>query len=113
MDLFNLMDDDIYTIASKGINNIFKNYLEFLKGQGDLTSDEKQIYDSIGREFLVNIEGTIMSKSYKMPILKAFIEGDTLRKFIDKDIITYAFRKFYVYGINYKDISLATYKVNF
>jgi hypothetical protein len=109
LDLFTYMDDDVYAIATKTArNNLFKNYLEYLDNLGELTDDEKNVYGSIGREFLNLIENTNMSKVYKMPVLMAFYnQGDVQMEVSEEQLLT-SWKSFFDSGTNWKDIPNVT-----
>ena len=49
--------------------NPFKRYMDFLYEIHELSDEELQVYNGIGKEFLQLIETTDMQKVYKMPIL--------------------------------------------
>ena len=52
IELFTYMDDDIYEMAlTHSKDNIFKNYMDYLKENGDLKQDEENVYQSAGREW--------------------------------------------------------------
>lgn len=69
MDLFTYMDDDIYRMAiAHAKDNPFRDYLEFLREQNDLTEEEQTLCSGIGKEFIHLLETTSMSKVYKMPV---------------------------------------------
>jgi len=105
MDLFTYMDDEIYQICLQDATvNPFHNYLEFLKGLGELSGEEKLLYDSIGGRFLNNLETTSMSKSYKMPILLAFYNDGNIKMEIDEDDVCRSYKEFYRQGIYWKDL---------
>ncbi len=74
-DLFINMDDTVYQLAAEhSKHNIFKNYLEFLGKINELTDGEKILCRSIGKEFIAALENTNMTRVYKMPVLRAFVE---------------------------------------
>lgn len=50
MELFTYMDDGIYNLCIKhSKDNIFKKYLDYLKELGELSEEEKEIYNGVGR----------------------------------------------------------------
>lgn len=78
----------------------FRDYLAFLEEQGEnipiLTEVEKKLINTVER--------TAMTKSYKIPILLAFISEHRIKnKLTDEDVIK-AFRDFYSSGITYMDM---------
>ena len=99
------MDSTIYdAIKSKSKFNIFNKYLDFLNELNMLTEEEKELYNSIGREFINMIENTSMSKTYKMPLLLAFYNKDEIKLKINKDDIYNSFLIFYKNGSNGIDL---------
>ena len=52
---------------------VFNDYITFLKDINELNSEEKIFLNTMGHEFLKSLETTHMTKSYKMPILIAFL----------------------------------------
>ena len=111
MDLFTYMDDDAYLLATKTAkSNPFKNYLEYLDKLGELSDDERILYNSIGREFLNVIENTSMSKVYKMPVLLTFYNhGDVLTEVSEEQLLD-TWKNFFDNGTNWKDLpNIASY----
>ena len=105
IELFTYMDDDIYEMAlTHSKDNIFKNYMDYLKENGDLTQDEENVYQSAGREFINYIETTNMSKVYKMPVLMAFYNNGIIRMEVTKEQILESWKYFFSTGTNWKDI---------
>lgn len=90
------LDDELYfNIKSKPKQNVFKNYLKFLNEIGELDESEKELIQTIGFEFINKIENTSMSKTYKLPILLAFLDENTLVKRIGSKRIFESFQTFY------------------
>lgn len=105
IDFFTLMDDDIYdNIKSKSTLNPFTNYFEFLKELNELTQDEEGLYNTRAREFINMIETTSMSKTYKVPLLKAFYNKGDIKLNITEDDVYESFEEFYKNGSNIIDI---------
>lgn len=105
IELFTYMDDDIYEMAlTHSKDNIFKNYMDYLKENGDLKQDEENVYQSAGREFINYIETTNMSKVYKMPVLMAFYNNGIIRMEVTKEQILESWKDFFSTGTNWKDI---------
>ena len=106
MDLFTYMEDAVYercvTTASK---NPFRNYLSYIEKMGDLDEDEKQLKETIGREFLTTLETTNMSKVYKMPVLLSFCEEGSVRMEITEEQVLQAWKAFFYRGTNWKDFN--------
>lgn len=75
MELFTNMDDDIYQLCMRNSKeNPFRRYFDYLHDLGELSQEEIDFYNGIGREFLVLIETTEMQKAYKMPILYSIFQ---------------------------------------
>lgn len=73
MVLFRMMKESQYlSCIEKSKENIFRQYLDALEELGELRAEERELKNSIGGEFLHVLETTVMQKSYKMVILKAF-----------------------------------------
>ena len=86
VEFFINIDNDVYSaIKNKSALNPLNNYIEFLKGNGELYNSEEKLYNSRGREFINMIETTSMSKSYKMPILLAFYNDGDIKLGISED----------------------------
>ncbi len=106
-ELFEEMNGFIYELCSKlpGKDNPFKNYLTFLKKRDLLTPEEERIYNSPAGTFLNLIETTNMTRVYKMPVLKAFIGEEGIRKEIGEKEVVKNWVEFFSNGTNVKDLS--------
>ena len=105
IELFTYMDDDVYQLAiSHSKDNPFKKYLDYLKEQDELTTEEELLYQGIGREFINLIENTNMTKVYKMPVLMAFYNHGNVRMTISEEQLLASWREFFSTGTNWKDI---------
>lgn len=105
VDLFTYMEDEVYQLCMRNsAENPFRRYLEFLHNIGELSIEQENIYNGIGREFLQVIETTSMTKSYKLPVLMAFYnDGDVKMEISEKDIYK-SYMKFYGMGMNWRDL---------
>ena len=105
MDLFTYMEEDVYQLVIEhSKDNPFKHYLEYLYELGELSPQEKVLYQGVGREFLNLIETTSMSKVYKMPVLMAFYNhGDVLPE-VTEDQLLSAWKSFFGNGTNWRDL---------
>lgn len=115
IELFLYMDNEVLKAMKKTAKlNIFRDYLTFLKEQGELTDEESLLYHSRAKEFLNTLETTSMSKSYKMPILKAFYNEGNMKAAISEQDVYEALYTFYHKGANGVDMlkhkSTADYK---
>lgn len=105
MEFFTYLDDDIYDyVKSKGKQNPFNNYLNFLKEQGKLSLEEQKLLNTRAYDFINMIETTSMSKTYKMPVLLAFYNHGNFKMSINDDDIYNAFKEFYEKGSNGSDM---------
>ena len=76
-------------------HNLFRDYLKFLSDNNELKSEEGDYLNSIAHEFLNTLENTSMTKSYKMPILKAFYNDGDIKMEITEDDVFKEFNEFY------------------
>ena len=105
IELFTYMQDEIYQLCMKyAKENPFQKYLIFLHELGELTSEQEQLYNGIGREFLTVLETTQMQKVYKMPVLYAFYnEGNVRMELTEEELLSH-WLKFFSNGTNWKDL---------
>ena len=105
MELFTYMEDDVYQICMKNTKeNPFQKYLEFLHELDELTTEQKEVYHTIGREFLALIETTQMQKVYKMPVLYAFYNAGDVQMELTEEALLKHWRNFFSNGMNWKDL---------
>ena len=105
VDLFLRMDDDVLIAMKRSSKfNFFRDYIKFLNDNDELIDDEKILVESKAHEFLKTIETTNMTKSYKMPILKAFYNNGEIKMSITDDDVYYAMKEFYSYKSNSVDM---------
>ena len=115
MELFTYMDDAVYQYCiSHAKENPFRQYLYFLDEINELSVEEKEIFEGIGREFITIIETTDMQKVYKMPILYSFYNHGNLRMQVTEEQVLETWKEFFDTGTNWKDFpnvtSYADYK---
>ena len=104
MDLFSYMDDSIYQQAIKNSKeNPFKRYLEYRKDLNELSLEEEQLYQGIGKDFIIELENTRMTKVYKMPVLMAFYNHGHIRMELTEDELLKSWKEFFSTGSNWKD----------
>ncbi len=72
-----------------------KGYLRFLYEIDELNEIEKKWIDTVGEEFLIEIEKTAMSKSYKIPVLLSFIKGDKMVTEVSIEEVGKSFMDYY------------------
>ncbi len=105
VELFLRMDDMVISAMKRNTkHNLFRDYLTFLSDNKELNSEEESYFNSIAHEFLNTLETTSMSKSYKMPILKAFYNDGDIKMEITEDDVYREFRDFYNYASNGVDM---------
>ena len=115
LELFTYMDADIYQmVISRSNINPFKRYLEYLHDLNELTPGERNLWHTIGREFIGLIETTTMTKVYKMPVLMAFYNKGQMRMAVTEEQLLASWKEFFGNGTNWKDldrgITYAQYK---
>ncbi len=109
MELFTYMDDSVYELCMRNSKeNPFHRYLEYLEEMGELSPEEKKVFDGIGREFLKVLETTNMQKSYKMPILEAFYNDGNVRLAVTDEEVLFSWKRFFSTGTNWKDLENVT-----
>lgn len=105
MDLFTYMDDDIYQFTiSHPKDNVFKDYLGFLRETGEINEAENFLVDGIAKEFLNVLETTNMTKVYKMPVLMAFYNNGNMRLDVTDTQLLDAWKAFFGQNGNWKDL---------
>ena len=105
VDLFLGMDDNIITSMKKSSKiNLFRDYLKFLDDNDELNIEEREFISTPAHDFLKTIETTSMTKSYKMPILKAFYNNGDIKLDITEDDVYKSMRQFYSYKSNAVDM---------
>jgi len=72
-----------------------KGYLRFLADLDELDLEEAQWLGTDLEEFCLDLETTAMTKLYKIPTLRAFIEGKELRASVSSHEIGLALKAFY------------------
>lgn len=105
VELFLGMDDIIINAMKRNSQlNLFRDYLSFLDKNNELNEEEKKFINTPAHEFLKTIETTSMTKSYKMPILKAFYNNGNIKMNITDDDVYENMKEFYNYGTNGADM---------
>ncbi len=84
--------------------NLFRDYLKFLDDNDELNIEEREFISTPAHDFLKTIETTNMTKSYKMPILKAFYNDGEIKLDITEDDVYKSMREFYSYKSNAVDM---------
>ncbi len=105
LDMYKYIDENIFKlIQGRSENNIFKDYIGFLYKINELSDNEKALYSTKAHSFINEIETTLMTKLYKMPILLAFYNRGIPKLNIDKADIYNSFRDFYSHASNAVDM---------
>jgi hypothetical protein len=103
-ELFNNIDEIIYQkIRTNTKYNLFRDYFGFLEMWNELSNGEKEIKEIAG-DFLNTMENTRMSKTYKIPLLKAFIKENSISLKCSEDDIYKSFKEFYTNPENIGDM---------
>lgn len=105
VELFLRMDENIISAMKRTAKiNLFRDYLSFLNDNDELNFEEKEYVSTPAHEFLKTIETTSMTKSYKMPILKAFYNNGNIKTEITDDDVYRNMKEFYEYKSNGVDM---------
>lgn len=106
MDLFTYMEDEVYHYCMKHTKeNPFRHYLDYLHGLKELSKHEEELYAGIGKEFLMLIETTDMTKVYKMPILYSFYNHGSVRLEVTEEEVLLCWKDFFDKNKNWRDFS--------
>lgn len=105
VELFNLMNSDLFDLCqSKGAKNPLNHYFEFLHAH-DLLSDLQQtLYTSPAKELIELLESTSMTRSYKMPVLEAFLADSKIEKSRTDQEVLSVWKAFFARNENWKDL---------
>ena len=110
MELFRMMKEPQYlSCIEKSKENIFRQYLDALEELGELRAEERELKNSIGGEFLHVLETTMMQKSYKMVILKAFFHDGNIRMALTEKDVLDTWKEFFSEGEKWKDLGVESY----
>lgn len=111
MDLFRMMQEPHYILCTeKAKENIFKHYLDALEELDELHPAELELKNSIGGEFLHVLETTLMQKSYKMVLLKAFLQDGTIRMAVTEQNVLKVWKDFFAEEEHWKDLGVESYQ---
>jgi superfamily II DNA or RNA helicase len=89
----------------------FKSWLNFLVDIERATPNELKIWkDDTAREFFIFLEKTLMNKSYKIPTLLSFIEGNQVMEEVSSMTIGEHFSEFYSNKLHGKDLNNKKHK---
>jgi len=72
-----------------------KGYLRFLYELGELDEVEEAWINTIGEEFLMEVEKTSMSKSYKIPVLLSFVKDGVMVTDVSIEEVGKSFMDYY------------------
>lgn len=105
VELFTYMDSYVYDLMTRNSKeNVFRDYLTFLDSVDDLSENQKEIRKTIGKEFLILLEQTGMSKVYKMPVLMAFCDNGYVNMDLSEQELLNAWKEFFGKGLNWRDL---------
>lgn len=103
--LYSHMENELYIrMKSKAKDNVFNDYLGFLKELGETTKEEEVLLSGRGADFIKCIENTDMSRTYKMPLLLSFYNNGQIRMKVTESDVVAAYRRFYNTGSNNIDL---------
>ncbi len=103
--MYTYMDEGLYkTIRTKKELNIFRDYLSFLRKIEEASDTEKSLIGTKAHDFLKEMEGTNMTKMYKMPVLLAFYNNGDMKMKVDEDDLFHSFKTFYANKSNTMDL---------
>ncbi|WP_018249046.1 DEAD/DEAH box helicase family protein [Orenia marismortui] len=106
-DIYEGIDIDIKEYLRKK----HKGYLRFLESIGELKDNEKKWIDTIVEDFLIELEKTSMSKSYKIPTLLALLDDERLKSEASIKKVGETFRDYYKnYKLHQKDLNNKRHK---
>lgn len=110
MELFTYMEDEVYQLCMRNAKeNPFRRYFSYLYDLQELTEEQLNVYDGIGREFLAVLETTDMQKVYKMPVLYSFYNDGNVRLAVSDDEVLASWKQFFDEGTNWKDLQVDSY----
>ena len=109
---------DIYTGSDLKTNHFLRRkygdkdgYLRFLDDIGEIKPEEKEWLGTIVEDFLLELEKTVMSKSYKMPVLLSLIQEGELRPEVSLKKVGQTFMRFYQdHKLHQKDLNNKRHK---
>ncbi len=105
LDFYIHLDEAIYqAIRNRKEVNVFRDYLSFLDTINETNAEEKAIIGSLGHDFLITIENTLMSKTYKMPVFLAFYNEGKIKMAVSDQDLAKAFKAFYAKPSNRLDL---------
>lgn len=105
LDMYKYIDDNIYNnIRTKRKLNIFNDYLGFLNKLEELNEEENKFIGTKAHDFIIKIETTAMTKTYKMPLLLAFYNNGDFKLKVNEEEIYLSFKEFYKKPSNAVDL---------
>ncbi|WP_073090460.1 DEAD/DEAH box helicase family protein [Selenomonas ruminantium] len=105
MELFENMTASVYELCLKHAKeNPFKHYLAYLVELGEATPTEQELVGTIAEDFLQEIAATQMTKVYKMPVLLAMQEKNSLKAELTYEDVLAAWKKFFIKDRNWQDL---------
>ena len=72
-----------------------RGYLRFLADLGELSSEEEGWLETPIEAFLLDLESTAMTKLYKIPTIRSFVDGERLKASVSSKFIGENMQKFY------------------
>ncbi len=84
--------------------NPFNDYSSFLREINELTPAEEEIYSGFAGDFLKMLETTVMTKVYKMPVLRSFLNGSSLKPMVTEEDLLESWLAFFSKNSNWRDL---------
>ena len=91
-------------LKHKTLPPCLNNFLSFKESCDDLTDGERSLMGTVAEEFLTQIGSLNMDKSYKIPILLAFLNNGEVKKHITEDDVYQSYYDFYHRDGNWRDL---------
>lgn len=95
VDSYRYLADNMIVEFLKMKTGPLRNHLRYFADRQELSTAELMILDTPAEAFLALMESTAMNQLYKLPLLQAFINGDTMKTTINRRDIIESFHEFY------------------
>ncbi|MGL6248757.1 MAG: hypothetical protein ACRC3A_06650, partial [Culicoidibacterales bacterium] len=95
VETYRYLEDEMMAEFLKMKPGPLRNHLRYFANNQELSQEELSLLDTPAEAFLTLMETTAMTQLYKLPLLQAFIDGDTLKTSVSRRDIIEAFHKFY------------------
>ncbi|MGL5384184.1 MAG: DEAD/DEAH box helicase family protein [Culicoidibacterales bacterium] len=95
VETYRYLDDAMMAEFLKMKTGPLRNHLRYFADKQELNAAEIALLDTPAEAFLALMETTVMTQLYKLPLLQAFIDGETIKTTITRTEIIASFHKFY------------------